>query len=197
MWQIIRSSIRKLPVILAGTLLALACFAGNAKVYAGTAGDNAVLLDPFDPVPQIGFHHGEYGGCYDPCGIRQCHRDCGYHRGCYHDCYRHAGCEHDCRRPCDRDCGPYGEYYAAIDRYNRQADMWGVLASIYMDEVKRYDARYGGGEHHDGLRDGDDHHGGSHGDHHDGDDHHDGNDGDHHDDHGGDHHDDGDPHDHP
>jgi hypothetical protein len=207
MWQDIRSGIRRFAILAAGVLFAMACLAGNAKVYAQTAINDSVLLDPFDPVPQIGFHHGEYGDCYDPCGQRGCYHSCGERRGCEHDCYRHAGCEHDCRRPCEHDCGPYAEYYAAIDRYNRQADMWSMLANIYIDEVHEYDRRFGGGRHHDVTwhedgrgpdgdhHDGDDHHDAHDGDHHDGDgphdgadrhdgdDHHDGHDGDGHDDH--------------
>jgi len=203
MWQDIRSGIRRFTVLAAGVLLAMACLAGTAKTYAQTAVDDSVLLDPFDPVPQIGFHHGEYGDCYDPCGNHHCYRNCGYHR--------HAGCEHDCRRPCEHGCEP-----DALDRYNRQADMWAVLANIYMDEMNWYEEHYRGGAHHYSLRDDDHHdgddrhdgrdgdrHDGAHdghdGDRHDGDDRHDAHDGDHHDgDHDGrdgDHHDGGDGHD--
>jgi hypothetical protein len=209
MWQDIRLGLRRFTVIAVGVFVAMAWFAGNARVHAGTAGDDAVLLDPFDPVPQIGFHHGEYGDCYDPCGERSCYHACGYHR-CSRDCYRHErGCERDCRDArWDED--------EALERYRHQANTYDMLLQIYSDQLHWYDWRYRDGGHgawHDGeWRDGAWHEGHPDGDwhdthwdgirhdgppdvdHHDGD-HHDGDphDGDHHD---LDHHD-GDTHDGP
>jgi len=195
MWQDIRSALRSFTILAACTLLAMACLAGNAKVYAQTAIENSVKLDPFDPVPQIGFHHGE---CDDPCGEHHCYRGCGYRRGCEHDCRDARWDEHE-----------------ALERYEHQADTYEMLLAIYTDQLHWYDWRYRDGGHgvwHDGeWRDGqwhgghpdgdwhdshwDDHHDGDHhdADHHDGPDgdHHDGHDGDHHDDHDGDHHHDG------
>ena len=206
-----RSGLRRFIVLAMGVLLAMACMAGNAKTYAQTAIDDSVKLDPFDPVPQIGFHHGE---CDDPCGYHHCYRGCGYRRGCYRGCYRdERGCERDCR-----DARWYER--EALERYEHQADTYDMLLQIYADQMHWYDWRYrdGGrgawhdgewrdGAWHEGHPDGDwhdshwagdrhdgDHHDGPDGDHHDGADHHDGHDGDHHDDHAGDHHD-GDGHD--
>ncbi|HJW39899.1 MAG TPA: hypothetical protein VJ476_01575 [Rhizomicrobium sp.] len=88
------------------TFLALA-----SPAQAGVATSGAVLLDPFDPVPEIQFRHfGGYGcaygcgGCYDSCGG-------GCHEGCYRHYRRHADCDDacgrhvrdDCDRGCDRD----------------------------------------------------------------------------------------------
>ncbi len=201
------SAIKKLTMLAAGVVLALAC--GAAPSYAGVAMDDSVRLDPFDPVPQIGFYHSD---CDDYCGHH-------YHHRCYRDCYR--------RDPCGRECheAQWAER-EAIARYEHQADTYDVLMALYSDQLRWWEWRYrdGGhgvfrpefdehghpiryeqdGDHHDGdHHDGDWHDGDHHdGDHHDGDwhdaDHHDGDhhDGDHHD---GDHHDgdwhDGDHHD--
>jgi hypothetical protein len=176
----------------AAALLALAAFSAAAPASAGVPGDNAVLLDPFDPVPQIGFHHDD---CFDPCGYHRCEHYCGYRHRCEHDCYRRRGCDDDC----------YGRghdeaYWAEIEamrRYEHQSDMYEMLLSVYWDQLEHYDDRYGKPFDHrhyqDWQRDSD-HGAWRDGDHRDGD-HHDGDwhDGDHHD-HDGDHHD-GDHHD--
>jgi hypothetical protein len=175
------ASIRKL---LAPLAVALMCLAAPAAYAGDVAIDNSVRLDPFDPVPQIGFDHG----CYDECGHR-----------CEHSCYRHRryrGCEDDCHRA-------RWEEHVAIDRYEHQADTYDMLLQIYSDQLRWWQWRYRDGGHGifrredwheagaDGWHDGD-HHDGHDGDHHDGD-HHDGDrhDGDWHDDghHDGDHHD--------
>ncbi len=91
-----------------------------APAQAGVATTGAVLLDPFDPVPEIQFHHfGGYGcgyGCGQACdygcegGYRGCGDVCG--GGCSDGCrhhYRRHDCDDGCRRnvrdDCDRDCG--------------------------------------------------------------------------------------------
>ena len=102
--------------------LALAAIAAPAT--AGVATTGAVLLDPFDPVPEIQFHHfGGYGCGYECGGYRGCDDVCGGGYGgygCYDGCrrhYRHRYCDDDCRSgchdgcrryvrdDCDRDCG--------------------------------------------------------------------------------------------
>ena len=185
-----RSGLARFTILAACVLFAMAGMAGNAKVHAQTAIEDSVKLDPFDPVPQIGFHHGE---CDDPCG--------------YHHCYRYCGYRHE--RGCERDCRDARWYeHEALDRYEHQADTYDMLLAIYGDQLRWYDWRYrdGGrgawhdgewrdGAWHEGHPDGDWHDSHWAGDHHDGD-HYDGDhhDGDHHDDHAGDHHD-GDGHD--
>jgi hypothetical protein len=105
--------------VLAGGIFLLLGLVAPARVNAGTAINDSVLLDPFSPVPEIQFSPG-YGGCGDGCyhGYRHCWHDCGYAGGCDHDCrYGGWGCERDCRdgwRPalwhdCDRDCH-FGEW---------------------------------------------------------------------------------------
>jgi hypothetical protein len=92
---------------LALSLLALLAPTGAS---AGVATSGAVLLDPFDPVPEIQFRH--YGGydCNYECGGGRCDDGCGYHhrrhRGCDDGCYRHTDCDRDCGRRdhCDGDC---------------------------------------------------------------------------------------------
>jgi hypothetical protein len=108
-----RLLIRARSTILAAlgiTFLALA-----SPAQAGVATSGAVLLDPFDPVPEIQFRHfGGYGcaygcgGCYDSCG-GGCYDRCGgCHDGCYRRYRRHADCGDECGRhgrdDCDRDC---------------------------------------------------------------------------------------------
>jgi hypothetical protein len=102
-----------------GLLLALALAPAGAKAGVATAG--AVLLDPFDPVPAIQFHHYGGYGCNEGCGgcdygcyrHNRCgdgcyrHTECG--DGCYRrdcdGCYRHTDCRDGCRRAdCDHDC---------------------------------------------------------------------------------------------
>lgn len=137
MWQNIRFGLRRFTIIAAGVLIATAWFAGDAKVYAGTAGDDAVLLDPFDPVPQIGFRHGE---CDDPCGYHRCHDSC-YHR--------RPRCERECCRECDE---AYWAYIWSLRRYERETDTYGMLLDIYVNELKAYDRRYLDGHGHVGER---------------------------------------------
>lgn len=118
---------------LAGALACLAlaiAFPGGQGANAGVATSNAVLLDPFDPVPEIQFrHYGGYGShgdwdCRGPCGRRHaecgggcehrsrcaddcerdCRGDCDRRSDCDEDCRRHMHCEGDCRRDCDQTC---------------------------------------------------------------------------------------------
>lgn len=207
-------ALRRLTVTASALFFVLFAFGVAAPASAGVPGDNAVLLDPFDPVPQIGFHHD----CDDECG--RCERGC-YHRRHY------RRCEHDC---CGERCEEeYWAYIWSLRRYERETDTYNMLLHVYTDELHDYDRRYldghghfddrgfqefrhamhwdephygdadhhyGDGDHRDGeWHDGDRHdHDGDHRDHdwHDGD-HHDGDwhDRDHHDgDHrDGDHHD--------
>jgi hypothetical protein len=103
-------------IFLRKTLMAMAVAAAGLALgpaaQAGVAIDNAVVLDPFDPVPPIQFQHWYGGerhfhhryGC-DGCRERvadNCEDGCG--RG-----YRHDGCDRDCdgsyrRDRCDRGC---------------------------------------------------------------------------------------------
>lgn len=84
--------------ILLGALFA--ALLGAAPASAGVAIDDAVMLDPYDPVPPIQFRHW-YAG-YD------CDYGCGHH--CWHSCYRHYdGCHDGCyrdgwRHRCYDDC---------------------------------------------------------------------------------------------
>ena len=114
--------------ILTTPVRALAGETGSVDEYAGTASLDAVVLDPFDPVPNIEFRHGWDGDRYrhcdrDGCGPyigERCHEDCHWHGWvCPHDCYgvhpRGTGdynlgwwrCANDCRDGdwwCDHDC---------------------------------------------------------------------------------------------
>lgn len=94
--------------ILGCAVFMLALLAGVPDARAGIASDNAFLLDPFDPVPEIQFrHHGGYSwGNY--CGYNPCHRR--HYNRCYRNCYGYSRCS--------RDCGGYrNECYG--DRCNR------------------------------------------------------------------------------
>jgi hypothetical protein len=103
-------TLRSLIPAALGAVLAL--FAA-APASAGVATAGAVLLDPFDPVPEIQFHHFGGYGCSYGCGS-VCDSGCGarYDGGCYDGCRRHyrrhRDCEDGCRRyvrdDCDHDC---------------------------------------------------------------------------------------------
>ncbi|MBS0469568.1 MAG: hypothetical protein JSR60_00755 [Proteobacteria bacterium] len=93
----------KKSFLLALALIGAAFVPGSASAGVATAG--AVLLDPFDPVPEISFrHYGGYaygyGGCHVGCGYTGC--DDGCYRPRYH--HRHyRRCDDDCDRDYDRD----------------------------------------------------------------------------------------------
>ncbi len=91
---------RRVAAVVFCAVLALMASAGFFGVRADPAVDNAVQLDPFDPVPEIQFRH--YGGnpCYEHC---ERHRDCD--DGCRARCDDHCG-NNDCRNRdnCDSDC---------------------------------------------------------------------------------------------
>jgi hypothetical protein len=98
---------------LLGALALLAALLAPGGASAGVATSGAVLLDPFDPVPEIQFrHYGGYGCNYE-CGggYNRCDDGCGYrrhHARCRDACYRHVRCDDACgnggRDRCDRDC---------------------------------------------------------------------------------------------
>jgi hypothetical protein len=144
--------------LLAACLMVALCFAGAGHAYAGVAIDDSVKLDPFDPVPQIGFHHD---GCYDECGRRGCDHECGYrHRGCERDCYRHSWCGAECGswHCCYKDCGRdecrngWGcetgcrelrrDEIEALEHYRHQAEQYDAAIAAYMEQLCWYDARY-------------------------------------------------------
>jgi hypothetical protein len=131
---------RRLTIFLAVLLSALA-LSSTAKVYAEPV-DNAVLLDPFDPVPQIQFHHGDcdWGcrGCVDSCG--RCSHECGYH--CWHGCWHHRHWR------CDFGCGPslaeifeerVARYDYQADRNDFQSHQYEIMARQYEDQACWYD----------------------------------------------------------
>jgi hypothetical protein len=91
---------RFLFALLASLGLALFMVPARAEVPV----DDTLLLDPFDPVPEIQFRHFGDNGCWDGCGYERCHEGCG--RRCYEGCgYRrcHEGCRSSCRDGCRRD----------------------------------------------------------------------------------------------
>lgn len=83
---------------------------------AQVAAQDSVLLDPFDPVPEIQFRHFGGVGCWDDCGYRdcdgcgRCNDGCGRSR-CYRGCGR-TRCWRDCngRLHCTRGCRNNGNY---------------------------------------------------------------------------------------
>src|SRR5665213_3341307 len=90
-------------IVFAGALLVLFGSGAPTQAHADDmAINNSVLLNPFDPVPEIRF--SRYG-CDDDCGYRHCYHSCGEVRRCWHDCEGWR-CEHECseRPPCWHDC---------------------------------------------------------------------------------------------
>jgi hypothetical protein len=107
--------------------LVLALFAVPGAATAGVATAGAVLLDPFDPVPEIQFQHfGGYGCSYGCGGYDRCGGGCGYHRhhGCDDGCgYHRARCDDGCGRRdrCDDgdDCGRHARCDQDCDHHDR------------------------------------------------------------------------------
>jgi hypothetical protein len=109
-----QDALARLAIVIGGALLLMFGFAVGSLAHADEiAVNNSVLLDPFDPVPQIHF-----SDCNDGCGYHRCYDGCGYRRRCYDGCRDYDGwrdgwrCDHDCRYfdhdhwRCERDCGP-------------------------------------------------------------------------------------------
>lgn len=146
--------------------LGVAFFALASPAQAGVATSGAVLLDPFDPVPEIQFQHfGGYGcgygcgGCYDSCG-GGCYDSCGggcYGRcggcygGCYHHHHRHYDCDDGCRRhvryDCDEDCGhhEHADCDRDCDDHDRHAAAPCTSARCY--DAEHYERRWRDGDH--------------------------------------------------
>lgn len=175
MWNFaIARLIRPLALALFGSALLMAAgLAGATPALADPGSENAILLDPFDPVPEIQFRHfgadcfhecGYRDGCYHDCGYRhgchrycghRCYRDCGYRRSgcgdsCHNRCYRdcHPRCYHDCHRGCERDCHPRCERNCETWRDERsdfQAWRWNRLTHRYERQSREWDEKFGGG----------------------------------------------------
>jgi hypothetical protein len=168
---------RRLAIFVLAAFSALALSSG-LKASAEPV-DNAVLLDPFDPVPQIQFHHGDcdWGcrGCVDSCGYHRCGHECGH---CWHGCWHRRW---HCEFGCGASLGQIFEervarYDYQADRNDEQSHQYEVMAHQYEDQACWYDWHVRGRvcdqhllDHHDGPPpDGPDHHDGHDGDHHDG-----------------------------
>jgi hypothetical protein len=151
--------------LLAGLAMLFGAVALPASAGVATAG--AVLLDPYDPVPEIQFHHfggygcnegceysGGYDGCADGCG-RGCHDGCRRHyyrryrhADCDDTCYRrrHDDCDRDCRRDrCDHDCGDRDEHDGRYDRDDRDAAV--PCTSEHCYDAEHYERRWRDGDH--------------------------------------------------
>jgi hypothetical protein len=102
---------------------AIAGETGSTDEYGGVALNNSVLLDPFDPVPEIHFRDG---GCdWGYCGRDCYHRDCGERFRCRDNCRWHGWvCEHGCydiNRPRD---GAYNVGWWRCADGCRNGDWW-------------------------------------------------------------------------
>jgi hypothetical protein len=128
-----RSTLSGLMSAVIFALMLLSAPAAHAQVAA----QDSVLLDPFDPVPEIQFRHFGGNGCWDDCGTRdcdgcggcrercgchsscarRCYSGCSVRRRCYEDCYGRAHCERGCHPSAYRDHG-----YDRGRRFDRDAD---------------------------------------------------------------------------
>ena len=102
---------------------AIAGETGSTDEYGGVALNNSVLLDPFDPVPEIHFRDG---GCrFEGCGRDCYHRDCEEPFRCHDNCRWHGWvCEHGCydiNRPRD---GAYNVGWWRCADDCRSGDWW-------------------------------------------------------------------------
>lgn len=137
---------------------------GMTPARAGSVAlSNSILLDPYDPVPEIGFR------CSDDCGYRHnCYSRCRYSR---YNQYRHYDRYRRDGQPCYRACNGYQHerayYYcnsrcryerravrqlnrrelyrnvARGHRYDRQADRFDEMADRYDRQSLDYDWRHG------------------------------------------------------
>jgi len=105
---------------------------------ADPGAENAVLLDPFDPVPEIQFRH--FGAdCFSNCGYS-------YGYGCYHECdYR---CHYGCYR---RRHHYHGESWRdqrsdwQAFRYDDQSYRYDRFSNRYERQSREWDAIVNGG----------------------------------------------------
>jgi hypothetical protein len=116
--------------------------------HAQVAAQDSVLLDPFDPVPEIQFRHFGGNGCWDDCGGYRdcdgcggCREGCG--RRCYNSCYTHRRCYEDCygRVHCERGCHPGGYREHRTDRerrFDHDADRVEHDLHTYDDDHQRF-----------------------------------------------------------
>ena len=126
-----RTNIHSTARGLAGLAAMLLVFAFAPGASAGTAAiDNSVQLDPFNPVPEIQFWHGDY--CDGYCGRRHCWHDCAHS-------YHHLLREYDERT--DRND-------EQADRYDEQARRYDMQADWYKRHVIDKDRWYDGHEWH-------------------------------------------------
>lgn len=108
-----------------GLLFAVLVLPGPAAAGVATAG--AVLLDPFDPVPEIQFRHFGGYGCDTGCGgYERCDEGCGGRCGdscgrCHQGCVRHSRCGDGCRprNPCEDNCGRHDRCDGDCERADR------------------------------------------------------------------------------
>ncbi len=108
----------------------------NAPVArAQVAAQDSVMLDPFDPVPEIQFRHFGAAGCWDDCEYRDCWRDCSGRGHCYRGC-RHISREHRFDRDAARVERDDRHFRVDEDRFNRDASEFERAAS-------EWHARYG------------------------------------------------------
>lgn len=139
--------------ILAAVALGFAALAAPAS--AGVATSGAVLLDPFDPVPEIQFrHYGGYG-CVYGCGVSYgC--DSGCYNPCRDGCRRHVrrhdcddGCTRRARNDCDdRCCADRCDRHDDCDRDcgNREAAVPPPCTSGNCYDAEHYERRWRDGD---------------------------------------------------
>ena len=143
--------------LLVGLVCALVVLAGP-PARAQVAVDDTILLDPFDPVPEIQFRHFGDNGCYEGCGYHRycggcertrCWRDgCG-RLHCRSNCRHEIGCREHCR---DERARRFDHDAARVERDHRHfqhdEQRFREDTGVYEEEMGRYHDRYG--HDHDG-----------------------------------------------
>ncbi len=156
-------NLRIVRTAFAGLIAGLAVLFTSAEAGAHWVADNTILLEPYDPVPQIQFRHRDGGDCDHDCWAdRHCGYDCrvsfGYGQGCADDCghrHRDRGCD-DWR---DRDHfawhrAPCGDelvegYLARARRSDDQSDQWNHAMDHWNADMDWYDHAVVGDHDHD------------------------------------------------
>jgi hypothetical protein len=133
----------RVALVAAAALLLLFGFAVGSLAHADDfAAGNAVLLDPFDPVPQIHFSDCDRGcgGCDDGCGYH-CYDGCG-HRRIFHRPHVVVDERSWCERMTEYDYNTH-RWNGAMERYDDQTNQY----DRFMND--RYPLAWHGHPYHD------------------------------------------------
>jgi hypothetical protein len=155
-------------------VLLLALFVSAKPALAHWVADDTVVLEPYDPTPQIQFRHWDGGDCDHDCWLE---RHCGYDCQRYGYGYGYGGCDRDCGGWRDHDCDDWRDrdhyrwdhgdrhcgddlvkgYLDRAQRSDDQSDQWNHSMDHWHADMDWYDHAVIGVGDHDHDHDHDDH----------------------------------------